>query len=49
MKKLTKEQKQKQLLKWAKEIAPWHRENKDLIAKVAIEAGKPVPKPPPEG
>jgi hypothetical protein len=45
MAKLTKEQKQKQLLKWAKKAIKWHTENKEEIDLMVAVTG--IPKPPP--
>ena len=47
-KKLTKEQKQKQILKWARNVAQWYEINKTTIATVTAGTGKPLPPPPPE-
>jgi hypothetical protein len=47
MAKLTKEQKQKALIKWAKEVLAWY--NQYFGATKAAESGTPPPPPkPPE-
>lgn len=47
-KKLTKEQKDKRLLKWAKEVRPFFKEKYNSISLLAETEGKKKPPPPPD-